>query len=666
MRKIERALLALALLASAAAPTRAGTPAGVPARVGANPPEPYFADPAFQHVWERSDYLVAQEQVPRSWYWGPVQDSGPLIEPYAEGDGGGRLVEYFDKSRMEINHPGGNPSDPFYVTNGLLTVELMTGRVQTGDHGYADNPHSPGPAQINLAGDPSTSAPTYASFAPLTDVGPNPPAAADQTGQPAIARIAADGSRLPDDPAKAADPQTTIASYDDRTHHNIPRAFWEYLNASGAVTGADGATQTGQLNDPWYYASGHPISEAYWTQVTITNHSTRVPELRDVLIQAFQRRVLTYTPGNDPAYLVEMGNIGQHYLQWRYGAVLPGQATIYDRQNSGGVICRAGTPPGGPCPSAELAPRTANHAAYYDDTIETNIDGTLNAMTAADRFRLLPSSHLQLKRRADLSAGELFILGLGQMLNDHRNAAGEIEIDTGNARIQPIDTEFSVSVRADKSVEVAVVAGPQGVVITSSTGTTLVLGAAQQVQISAAGAFGPSEPFDPETSRLWDIYARDGNLAAAVPLAARLCPPTARLYPPRQDAVATRLGCPVTPVQQYSSGIPSFVAFYKAGLLLYAPGKTSYVYALATQPQPPSWDLFAFPGATADEFLKLHPALADALGAPAGECAAAPWAIQEFAGGTVIQPPGPGKCGSLAPVRLVLYADGTWTEVPGG
>ena len=39
---------------------------------------------------------------------------------------------------------------------------------------------------------------------------------------------------------------------------------------------------------------------------------------RTVLIQVFERRVLTYTAANQPAFQVEMGNIGQHYYRWRY------------------------------------------------------------------------------------------------------------------------------------------------------------------------------------------------------------------------------------------------------------------------------------------------------------------------------------------------------------
>ena len=67
-----------------------------------------------------------------------------------------------------------------------------------------------------------------------------------------------------------------------------------------------------KLIDPWFYASGYPISDAYWSQVKINGILT------DVMIQAFERRVLTYVPTNVPGFEVEMGNIGLHYYDWRY------------------------------------------------------------------------------------------------------------------------------------------------------------------------------------------------------------------------------------------------------------------------------------------------------------------------------------------------------------
>ena len=55
-----------------------------------------------------------------------------LREQFAEGVEGQRAVQYFDKSRMEINDPTADPNATWYVTNGLLPIELMTGSLQTG------------------------------------------------------------------------------------------------------------------------------------------------------------------------------------------------------------------------------------------------------------------------------------------------------------------------------------------------------------------------------------------------------------------------------------------------------------------------------------------------------------------------------------------------------
>src|SRR5690349_18645916 len=93
---------------------------------------PYqFAHPAFERVWARTDSLVADGTVARTWFWGP-QPGEPRLEPWKEAPNGQRLVQYFDKSRMELNDPAADPNSAFYVTNGLLTVELVSGQLQTG------------------------------------------------------------------------------------------------------------------------------------------------------------------------------------------------------------------------------------------------------------------------------------------------------------------------------------------------------------------------------------------------------------------------------------------------------------------------------------------------------------------------------------------------------
>jgi hypothetical protein len=60
----------------------------------------------------------------------------------------------------------------------------------------------------------------------------------------------------------------------------------------------------------WTFVLGYPITEAYWTQMRVGGKDM------PVLIQAYQRRVLTYIPGFEPVWQVQQGNVGQHYLEW--------------------------------------------------------------------------------------------------------------------------------------------------------------------------------------------------------------------------------------------------------------------------------------------------------------------------------------------------------------
>jgi hypothetical protein len=73
-----------------------------------------------------------------------------------------------------------------------------------------------------------------------------------------------------------------------------------------------GRSADGPLFANPFYATGLPVTEAYWTTVRIAGAA------RQVLVQAFERRVLTYTPGNPAGFAVEAGNVGAQYFQWRY------------------------------------------------------------------------------------------------------------------------------------------------------------------------------------------------------------------------------------------------------------------------------------------------------------------------------------------------------------
>jgi hypothetical protein len=267
-----------------------------------------FADPAFEQVWTRTDSLVATGAVKRSWYWGPKPNTGQVLEDYVEGPKGKHLVQYFDKSRMEINNPDADPNSPFYVTNGLLTKELVSGNMQTGDRKFAFRY----PAEVPVAGDTTGNAGAvkYASLGYVIEQN-----AQEALGKQVLQRLADDG--YPDSATaqlfvkQAEEYGVEYAYYEPATKHNIPDVFFDFLNAEGPVA-ENGEVTTEQLSVPYFYVTGYPISEAYWTQVAIAGKDT------PVMVQAYERRVLTYVPDAPDGFKVQMGNVGLHYYDWRY------------------------------------------------------------------------------------------------------------------------------------------------------------------------------------------------------------------------------------------------------------------------------------------------------------------------------------------------------------
>jgi hypothetical protein len=263
----------------------------------------------FRAVWSRTDLPVAEEVLgaqPRTWVWGPEPITGAFHEPYAEGVGGSRLVHYYDKSRMEINDPDAPPSRSA-VTNGLLVVEMITGEIQVGDNSFEVST----PAQIAVAGDPAgdnPSAPTYRSFRSVA-YPVNDERAPNREGEVVTERLARDGT-VSDDPS-LGQYSVRIGSYSSELGHNVPQVFVDFFTQEGLVY-EDGDYTTGTVIDPSFVV-GLPISEPYWARVRVGGVE------KDVLIQAFERRVLTFTPSNLYPWRVEMGNVGRHYLAWRYG-----------------------------------------------------------------------------------------------------------------------------------------------------------------------------------------------------------------------------------------------------------------------------------------------------------------------------------------------------------
>jgi hypothetical protein len=265
---------------------------------------PAFANPAFQTQWQQGEAITPN-------FWGPAITGGVTEQYLYSGTNKTRLVQYFDKGRMELY--GGVTNTPkVQVTNGLLATEMIKGQIQIADDQFQPMP----PPAIPIAGDPDNPGPTYATLA-TTPGGQGMLAPARNLGGNRVsAGLGPNGEQaggvLP------ANPGTLLAIYDAPTQHNVTQAFADYRLKAGLAT------------------IGYAISEPFAAMVKVAGTQ------RQVIVQVFERRVLTYTADNPDAFKVEMGNIGQHYAKWRYPGGVPGTATV----PSGTTPPAAGTYPG--------------------------------------------------------------------------------------------------------------------------------------------------------------------------------------------------------------------------------------------------------------------------------------------------------------------------------
>jgi hypothetical protein len=297
-----------------------------------------FADPTFQRIWERADMPVASGRVTRTWSWGnPL--AGPTQERYREAPNDLRTVQYFDKARMEINNPTGNPNDPYFVTNGRLVVEMVSGQLQVGlnDLMYVGMSEGcvAGDCLGGVAGDNGT--PSYADLLLVSSLTPDDDWSECRTATyeichadelPAGATMpplylmpygrvytgAEEIARIPQGyiPAGESAVPVQAGAFIKETQHNIPDIFWRFLNAEATVF-ERGVYAQGKVVD-WVSAFGFPITEPFWIVIRVGH------ERRLVMFQAFERRTLTYSPKNDVNWRVEMGNAGAQYLRWRNSA----------------------------------------------------------------------------------------------------------------------------------------------------------------------------------------------------------------------------------------------------------------------------------------------------------------------------------------------------------
>jgi hypothetical protein len=280
------------------APTPTPTPAPTPVPEPVVPAVPVDANlpsgvgqanPVIQSLWLETDGPVADEKVARSWLWGP--DTWlDTRETSLESADGTRQVYYFDKARMEVNSSDRDQST--YVTAGLLVRDMIVGRIQVGVDEYEDYVS----ADVPLAGDEkqfNPDAPTYMSLKGVASIVPGREVP-QRRGAAVVEVIAQDGTVTTN---SSLDGMAAYGSYASTLGHNIASVFDTYLAS---------------LAGDWQMSVGLPLTEPYWVQANLKGSPTWV------LVQAFERRVLTWTPINRPEWQVEMGNVGRSYYAWRY------------------------------------------------------------------------------------------------------------------------------------------------------------------------------------------------------------------------------------------------------------------------------------------------------------------------------------------------------------
>lgn len=275
------------------------------------PGPPPAENAAFGELWQRADLPVAKGRVQRSWLWGP-KSIATMSEPLAESPGGFRQVQYYDKARMEVNNPNADPNSAGYVTNGLLVTEMVSGRLQVGVNSFEQREAAAVPVAGDLpmtAGARATTL-TYAALAKVASLVPGQNAEVSRIGSSVNIVLSPEGDQLKVAPPFAGNALPKIKYFEPATKHNIPDVFFDFMNQTGLIF-EDGQYRREKLFD-WVSAVGYPITEPYWTNIEISGKTY------PVMVQAFQRRLLTYNPANAPEWRVEMGNVGMQYLQWRY------------------------------------------------------------------------------------------------------------------------------------------------------------------------------------------------------------------------------------------------------------------------------------------------------------------------------------------------------------
>jgi hypothetical protein len=253
------------------------------------PGPPVTLHQAVDSLWKQADGPTAAGDAQRSWVWGP-EPLAQTTEYYSGSSTGTRSLIYFDKARLDILDPGTDTSSTWFATGGLLVSEMLAGEVQLGEFDFVSRP-SP---QIAVAGDLNQPNPvTYATLAAHSSLADDAQPSGSAVGTELTALLTADGNV---DPNAMSGSGVIVADYSDVTGHNIAEPFQSWARS---------------LPYPELYLLGHPVTEPYWIETQVLGTP------KTVLVQAFERRVMTYTPDIPAGLMVESANAGQHYRLWR-------------------------------------------------------------------------------------------------------------------------------------------------------------------------------------------------------------------------------------------------------------------------------------------------------------------------------------------------------------
>lgn len=295
----------------------------LPVRQTDSPP---FASPLFQHIWV-GDAAAATRIVD---LWG----GEPLawrVEPYSGAPNDRRVVQYFDRGRMEVE------SGSSQVTIGKLVQELVQGEIDLGSgiirsRDVPDLPIDSGALDQQI--------PTYRTLAQLTI----------DADSPVVRNIGGRVTEWIDRTGRTERPSTPVmvfrSEYVEETGVHLPDVFDELFQRPEFQ------------NERWVDVFGMPISEPFWAEYR------RKDESHASLIQVFERRILIYSPGLDEANQFTVASSGRHYASWRYGQ------DIQTVQNEAEPGTNAGH---------DLTLADNVEAVVYADDIGTPIDLTLSA-----------------------------------------------------------------------------------------------------------------------------------------------------------------------------------------------------------------------------------------------------------------------------------------------